>query len=150
MIKTLAFAALATAVTLSAAAFEARAEENNATILHRQGIYKVAAGHMTGLRSILAAKGGPVDNLTYHANGVLTAFQHLGDAFPPGSDKGETKAKDNIWTERAKFDKAGKNAYTAAVAMAEAAKAGEKAETRDAFKTLAGACKACHEDFRKD
>ena len=31
-----------------------------------------------------------------------------------------------------------------------ATKTGDTAKSADAFKALGGACKACHEDFRKD
>lgn len=148
MLKKTILAACAAAVV--AAALPARADETNATIVHRQGIMRVASGHMNGLKSILFLKDAPTENLTYHAEGLLAAFQHLGNAFPEGSDKGETKAKANIWTERAKYDTAGKTAYAAAQAMVEAAKSGDKAKSIEAFKTLGGSCKACHEDFKKD
>ncbi|MEO5373422.1 MAG: cytochrome c [Alphaproteobacteria bacterium] len=138
------------ALAVSVIALDVRADETNPTIVHRQGIFKVASGHMTGLKSILVLKNGPTANLTYHADGVLAAFQHLGDAFPAGTDKGETKAKPEIWTDRAKFDAAGKKAHDAAVAMADAAKTGNTDQAAEAFKTLGKACKACHEDFKKD
>lgn len=134
---------------LSTATISARADETNPAIVHRQGIYKIAAGHMNGLKSGLFLKG-PGENLAYHAEGIVTAFQHMGNAYPEGSDKGETKAKPNIWSERAKFDEAGKKAFTAAQALVAATKAGDNAKSADAFKALGAACKGCHEDFRKD
>lgn len=141
---------LAAAVaSLSAVAVSAQAEETNPTIVHRQAIYKLTAAHMQGLKAGLLLKG-PTDNLAWHADGIVDAFKHMGNAYPEGSDKGETKAKANIWTEREKFQEAGKKAFGAALALAEATKAGDQAKSVDAFKALGGACKACHEDFRKD
>lgn len=141
---------LAAAVaSLSAAAVTAQAEETNPAIVHRQAIYKIVAGHMQDLKAGLFLKGGS-DNLAWNADAIVAAFQHMGNAYPEGSDKGETKAKANIWTENAKFQEAGKKAFGAAVALAEATKAGDQAKSADAFKALGGACKACHEDFRKD
>ncbi|MBX9635700.1 MAG: cytochrome c [Magnetospirillum sp.] len=148
MSKKLVLLACAVAA-LSTTAFTAQADETNPTIVHRQGIYKVASGHMNGLKSGLFLKG-PAENLTYHAEGIVAAFQHMGNAFPEGTDKGETKAKSNIWTERAKFDEAGKKAYGAAIALVDATKSGDTAKSVDAFKALGAACKACHEDFKKD
>lgn len=148
MIEKLALAAFA-AVALSTIGGAARADETNAAIVHRQGIYKVAQGHMMGLKAS-GMKDGPAKNMSYHADGLVAAFQHLGNAFPPGSDKGETKAKANIWTERAKFDEAGKTAFAAATEMAAAAKSGDREQAMAAFKNVARACKACHEDFRKE
>ncbi|CAA7615416.1 putative Cytochrome c' [Magnetospirillum sp. LM-5] len=141
---------LSLAASAALVAPAAQADETNPVIVHRQAIYKVASGHMGGLKSILALKDGPKENLSYHADSLVAAFQHLGKAFPEGSDKGETKAKANIWTDRAKFDEAGKKAYAAALAMAEAAKTGDQAASLGAFKNLGGTCKACHDDFKKD
>lgn len=139
----------AAAASLTVAAVTAQAEETNPAIVHRQAIYKIVSGHMQDLKAGLFLKGGS-DNLAWDAESIVAAFQHMGNAYPEGSDKGETKAKANIWTEREKFQEAGKKAYGAAVALVEATKAGDQAKSAEAFKALGGACKACHEDFRKD
>lgn len=139
----------AAAVALSSAAVTAQADETNPSIVHRQGIYKIVGGHMNVLKSGLFLKGSP-DNLAWSAESIVAAFQHMGNAYPAGSDKGETKAKANIWTEPAKFQEAGKKAFGAATALAEATKAGDQAKSVEAFKALGAACKGCHEDFRKD
>lgn len=133
--------------SLSAAA--AQAEETNPVIVHRQAIYKIASGHMNDLKAGLFLKGS-TENLAWNAESIVDAFKHMGNAYPEGSDKGETKAKANIWTEKEKFQEAGKKAFGAAVALAEATKAGDQAKSVDAFKALGAACKSCHEDFRKD
>lgn len=125
------------------------ADESNPIIVHRQAIYKTVSGHMTGLKSVLLLKGNK-DNLAYHADAIVEAFNHMGAAYPEGSDKGETKAKANIWTEMPKFQEAGKKSYAAALALAEAAKSGDLDKSTNAFKALGGTCKACHDDFRKD
>ncbi|MBC7906536.1 MAG: cytochrome c [Rhodospirillaceae bacterium] len=148
MSKKLVLLACAVAA-LSTAAFTAQADETNPNIVHRQSIYKIAAGHMGNLKAALFLKGG-TENLVWDAEGIVDAFKHMGNAYPEGSDKGETKAKSNIWTERAKFDEAGKKAFGAAVALVEVTKTGDAAKSVDAFKALGAACKACHEDFKKD
>jgi cytochrome c556 len=148
MKKTLAFA-FASAFLASALPAMA-ADETNGVIVHRQGIYKSVSGHMHGLKSIVILKNGPKENLAYHAEGILAAYKHLGDAFPAGTDVGITKAKPNIWTERAKFDAAGKKSFEAASAMVEAAKSGKPDQAESAFKALGATCKACHDDFKKD
>ena len=128
----------------------AMADETNPVIVHRQGIYKMVSGHMNGLKSILLLKGGNTANLSWHADGIVDSFKHMGAAYPAGSEVGETKAKAAIWTDRAKFDEAGKKAFGAAVALAEVAKAGDLDKSTAAFKALGATCKACHEDFKKD
>lgn len=139
----------AAVVSLSSLSVAALADETNPSIVHRQAIYKIVAGHMQDLKAGLLLKGG-AENAAWNADAIVDAFKHMGNAYPEGSDKGETKAKANIWTEREKFQEAGKKAFGAAVALAEATKTGDQAKSIDAFKALGGACKACHEDFRKD
>ena len=136
-------------LSLSSLSVAALADETNPSIVHRQAIYKIVAGHMQDIKAGLLLKGGS-ENLAWNADAIVDAFKHMGNAYPEGSDKGETKAKANIWTEREKFQEAGKKAFGAAVALAEATKTGDQAKSIDAFKALGGACKACHEDFRKD
>ncbi len=142
-------AALAVVALPAFVAGAALADESNPVIVHRQAIYKTVSGHMTGLKSVLLLKGNK-DNLTYHADAIVDAFNHMGAAYPEGSDKGETKAKSNIWTEMPKFQDAGKKSYAAALALAEAAKSGDLDKSTNAFKVLGGTCKSCHDDFRKD
>ncbi|MBC7950865.1 MAG: cytochrome c [Rhodospirillaceae bacterium] len=148
MSKKLVLLACAVAA-FSTAAITAQADETNPVIVHRQGIYKQVSGHMNGLKAALFLKGG-TENLVWDAENIVDSFKHMGAAYPEGSDKGETKAKSNIWTERAKFDDAGKKAFGAALALVDVTKTGDVAKSADAFKALGAACKACHEDFKKD
>ena len=61
-----------------------------------------------------------------------------------GTEKGAPKG--NVWTERAKFDAAAKKMQDEVVKLAAAAKT--EAGLKAAFDPAAGACKACHDDFR--
>jgi cytochrome c556 len=65
--------------------------------------------------------------------------------FTPGSDKGETRAKPEIWTNKADFDKLMKYAQAAAAALAAVA---DEPAYRPAFGALGQSCKACHEKYR--
>lgn len=150
MSRQLVLTACAAIIATAALAPVALADESNPVIVHRQGIYKIIGGHMGGLKSILLLKNGATENLSWHAEGIVDAFKHMGNAYPAGSDSGETKAKPAIWTDRAKFDEAGKKAFGAALALVDAAKTGNVEQSTNAFKALGGTCKACHDDFRKD
>ncbi|MBU6223727.1 MAG: cytochrome c [Burkholderiales bacterium] len=69
-------------------------------------------------------------------------------AFVDGTDSGETKAKAEIWKDNAKFkDYAGK-LQAESVKLVAAAKSGNQDAFKTAFGATAGACKACHDDFR--
>jgi cytochrome c556 len=127
------------------------ADETNPNIVHRQGIYKIAAGHMTAMKSIIALGfEQAADHLSWHATGLKDAFAHHKDAYPPGTDKGETKAKPEIWTKNDEFKAAGKKAMEAVDKLVAATQGTDKAAIAGAFKDVGAACKACHEDFKKD
>lgn len=145
--KKLVIAACAGAVAFVGVAFDAFAAEKNPSIVHRQSTYKVAGGHMGSLKAILFL-GGSGDT-KYHAEGILAAFQHMGNAYPEGSDKGETRAKPEIWSNMADFKEKGKAAYGATLGLVEATKTGDKDAQIAAFGKLGGACKACHKEYRK-
>lgn len=70
--------------------------------------------------------------------------------FAEGTDKGDTKAKPEIWTEMDKFRAAASKMQDEMAKLNLAAKSGNL----DAMKAAAGetgkACKACHDTYRKE
>jgi cytochrome c556 len=71
-------------------------------------------------------------------------------AFTEGSDKGETRAKPEIWKDSAKFKEAGDKMQAELAKLAVAAKAGNVDALKTAFGPAASTCKGCHDNFRKD
>ncbi len=65
--------------------------------------------------------------------------------FPPGSDEGDTKARPEIWSDRAGFDKSMKDGQEAARAL-QAVK--DEASFRPALGALGRNCKECHDKYR--
>ncbi len=68
--------------------------------------------------------------------------------FVPGSDKGQTKAKPEIWSAKAKFDEQAGKMQTEMTKLAVAAKSGNLDAIKTAVNATGGACKSCHDDFR--
>ncbi len=68
--------------------------------------------------------------------------------FGPGTDKGETKAKPEIWTDKAKFDDYAKKMQDEMSKLTIAAKSGNLDNIKVAVNATGGACKSCHDDFR--
>lgn len=141
--------ALSCVATVTLGLNTAIADETNPHIVHRQGLYKVLAGHLTAMKSIIFLDHSATDDLTYHAKSIRDTFTHFGNAFPEGSDFGETKAKADIWEDREAFKEKGKNAMAAAENLVKATERGDKGDIADAFKKMVGACKSCHDDFRE-
>ncbi|ALJ34525.1 cytochrome c [Azospirillum brasilense] len=70
--------------------------------------------------------------------------------FPAGSDKGDTKAKADIWANNADFAAKAQAFEAAAKGLEAAAASGDKAATAKQFAAVGGTCKACHENYRAD
>jgi cytochrome c556 len=70
--------------------------------------------------------------------------------FTPGTDKGETRAKPEIWSEQAKFKEHQDRMISEVGKIAAAAKTGSLDNLKAAWGPNSGGCKACHDNFRKD
>lgn len=70
-------------------------------------------------------------------------------AFGEGTDKGDTKAKPEIWMERAKFNAAADKMQSEMSKLAAAAKTGNLDAIKASFQATSATCKACHDDFRQ-
>jgi len=69
-------------------------------------------------------------------------------AFGEGTDKGDTKAKPEIWKEQAKFKADADKLQLEMGKLAAAAKTGNLDSIKTAVNATSGTCKACHDDFR--
>lgn len=94
-----------------------------------------------------AAKAGKPQDAAAPAEAIAAALERYPAMFPAGSESPLSRAKPNVWTDKAKFDERNAAARTAALALAAAAKEGSdlKAPSGALFKK----CKACHEEFRE-
>ena len=70
-------------------------------------------------------------------------------AFIDGTDKGNTRAKPEIWTERAKFDAAALKVQEEVGKLSAAAKSGNIDQIKSAAGGVGQACKACHDSYQK-
>jgi cytochrome c556 len=71
------------------------------------------------------------------------------DGFVAGTDKGETTAKPEIWTEAAKFKSSAEKMQQEMSKLTLAAKSGDLNAVKAQFGEVGKVCKACHDDFRK-
>ncbi len=68
--------------------------------------------------------------------------------FGEGTDKGDTKAKAEIWTDKAKFDDYAQKMQAEMGKLNAAAKTGSLDAIKAAVGAVNGSCKACHDAFR--
>lgn len=71
-------------------------------------------------------------------------------AFGEGTDKGETRAKAEIWKEPAKFKEYADKMQLEMSKLSAAAKTGNLDSIKTAVSATGGACKTCHDAYRKD
>ena len=122
-------------------------------IKYRQGVFQAMGWNFY---SVL----GPMTKgeIPYNKEQAVKAATYLSqlavmpyDGFVPGSDKGApTKAKPEIWKERAKFDKLAQDMQGETVKLVAAAQTGDPAALRTAVTATGRACKNCHDDFRNE
>lgn len=141
-----AFAAITLA--LPAAAQFAKPED---AIKYRKASLSVMGTHF-GRVAAMATGKAPYDAKAAAENAdIAAAMSKLPwAAFTEGSDKGETRAKPEIWKDSAKFKEAGDKMQAELAKLAVAAKAGNVDALKTAFGPAASTCKGCHDNFRKD
>lgn len=120
-------------------------------IKYRKAGFTLTAAHF-GRLGAMAQGRVPFDAKVAAENAdVLAAVSKLPfTAFVEGSDKGETRAKPEIWKESAKFKEAADKNMAEMSKLVAAAKTGNLDNLKAAFGSAAPTCKACHDNFRKD
>lgn len=143
-----ASALLMLAMGLPAQAQFAKPED---AIKYRKASFNVMAAHF-GRLGAMANGRVPYDAkaAAYNADVVATLSKLPWAAFGEGTDKGDTRAKPEIWKEAAKYKEASDKMQAEIVKLNTAAKAGNIDALKAAFGPAAASCKACHDNFRKD
>lgn len=120
-------------------------------IKYRKASLTVMAAHF-GRLGAMANGRTPYDAKAAADNAdVVAALSKLPwAAFGEGTDKGDTRAKPEIWKEAAKYKEAADKMQAEIVKLNTAAKAGNIDALKVAFGPAAASCKACHDNFRKD
>ena len=120
-------------------------------IKYRKASFTVMAAHF-GRLGAMANGRAPYDAKAAadNADVVATLSKLPWAAFGEGTDKGDTRAKPEIWKEAAKYKEAADKMQAEIVKLNTAAKAGNIDALKVAFGPAAASCKACHDNFRKD
>lgn len=140
----------AAAVTLSAPAAAQFAKPEDA-IKYRQSVMTVMARHF-GLVAQMANGRIPFNAQAAADNAAIaeTLSKLPWAGFVEGSDKGNTKAKAEIWSDAAGFKAASEKMQGEMSKFAAVAKGGNIDAIKAAAGAVGGTCKACHDNFRRD
>ena len=150
MKKIASFILAAAAITLAAPASAQFAKPEDA-IKYRKAALTVMAAHFGRVAAMASGRASFDAKAAADNAAVAEAMSKLPwAAFVEGSDKGDTKAKSEIWADGAKFKDANEKMQSEMSKLAVAAKTGSLDSIKVAVGATAGACKACHDAFRKD
>ena len=121
-------------------------------IRYRQSVYTMIGWNFVPLvKMIKGETPWDAQAFTLHAERIASLAPQLLEGFPEGSDKGaKTDAKPEIWQSMDDFRSKMDDLVKQSKALADVAKTGDEAGTRDQFKKTAGACKACHDKYRAE
>lgn len=118
------------------------AADEESIIKYRQNAMKAASAHLKSAGLILKGEVPFQDDLGKHAKALADLGPIIAAGFPEGSDFGETDAKEAVWEEREKFDKA-------ADAFVKASAAFAAAPSDETLGAVGKSCKGCHKPFRE-
>jgi cytochrome c556 len=118
-------------------------------IRNRKGVMTAMNWQMREMGNMI--KSGKIDKAAFdkraQALDVLVNLPYEG--FTPGTEKGDTRALEKIFTDRAKFDEAAKRMQGEVAKLAQVARGGDEAAIRAQFGAVGKSCDTCHDDFRR-
>lgn len=144
------FLLTATAVAFSATASAQFAKPDDAVKYRKNALFVMQQNF--GRVAAMAAGKAPFDSKVAAESAVVAEFMSKlpWAAFGEGTDKGETRAKAEIWKESAKFKEYADKMQVEMSKLAIAAKAGNLDGIKAAVSATGGTCKTCHDAYRKD
>ena len=149
--KRLLVAWVATLGALASLPAAAQFQKPEDAVKYRKAAFTVMGAHFGRIGAMASGKA-PFDAAAAAANAEIVAtmskLPYAG--FIEGTATGETRAKPEIWTERAKFDAAASKMQEEVVKLSVAAKSGNLDQIKVAFGAAGQSCKACHDNYRKE
>ncbi len=114
----------------------------------RQAAFDLQQGVFGAMKATIDA-GGSVKPLADGAKGLVSWGAAMPGMFPVGTETAHnTKARPEVWSDRAGFEKAAADFQAASVKLAALADADDKAGFADQFKATGATCGACHRQYR--
>ena len=145
----LAVAALALVTAVPAAAQFRNAE---AAIKYRQSVMTVKNNHLARVFAMVNGQV-PFDAKVAAENieivNMLSGNAQFASFMVDGSDKGNTRAKPEIWTEKDKWNAAIVKSQEDMAKLVAAGKTGNLDQIKAAAGAVGASCKACHDAYQK-
>ena len=143
--------ALGALLCLAASGAQAQFAKPDDAIKYRKAVFTVTGAHFSRIGAMVNGR------VPFDAKAALENAEIVADmsrlpwpAFMEGTDKGETRAKPEIWKESDKVKAAAGRFQEEATKLAAAAKTGQLDALKAAFGATAQTCKSCHDSYRKE
>lgn len=135
-------------VAAAAFSFDAAAQAKPEDIIKQRKSAYAIMGYNFGSLGAMAQDKKPFnkDEAARNAQMVAAVADYPKGFFADGTDKGETKAKPEIWQKRADFDQKMDKMVTEAKKLPQSV--GDPASLKKAVSDVGATCKACHDDYR--
>ncbi|CAA9273247.1 MAG: hypothetical protein AVDCRST_MAG08-3321 [uncultured Acetobacteraceae bacterium] len=136
------------AVALGAATlFGSAAFAQGDVIAERRAGLKRMGEHMEAMKAV-ADRSGDVRPLAPTIDEMIAWYRSMPDRFPPGSDKGDTRALPTVWSERPGFETANTNMVNQLQGLRTVAASGDAAAFTSTFGQTGPTCGGCHRNYR--
>ncbi len=149
----LLLAAALAAIPLAAAAAQTGAPAAGLTpeqiVAARQSVMFLSGGSLAAMKAAAEA-GGDVKQLVIPARSLARWARALPTLFPAGSEVAPTRAKPEVWSDRAGFEARAAAYADAARLLAEAAQGGDREAFMGRWAEVRGTCGACHDGYKND
>ena len=141
-------AAVAAGIPATASAADVKAED---AIEYRQSVFTVIKWNFAPIGAMVKGeKPFDASAVARHAEFLKMLSQMPLEGFTPGSAKGDTEAKADIWTDWSDFKAKMTDFQQQTAKLADVAKSGNEAAIKEQFGATGKTCKSCHDKYRKD
>ena len=119
-------------------------------VSYRQSLFAILGANFGPMSSMIKGEI-PWDSKRFqgYAEDLATATElDFMRGFPDGKQPGQTRAKAEIWDNKADFEDKLNDLRDAAAELAAASSGDDKKAIMEQFKATGGACKACHDEYK--
>ncbi len=138
-------------LSLGVADLASARDQNKDAIAARQGAFTLIAANMKPMGAMAEGKVPfSQEAFSKRATNLAALSSMPWEFFIPGSDKGQTEAKAEVWSKSEDFKAEADKFQEAAAKLAAATQSGDEAAIKAQLGDTAKACKSCHKIFKTD
>ena len=135
---------------LAAAPAQSQDRKIEQAIKHRRAAFTLMSTYFSRLlQTVEGDRPFDAKQVLIDARMVETISRLPWEGFTAGTERGDTKAKEDIWFEEERFKKLGLELEGKTTLLAKAAETGDLKRIKAAFESARDSCSACHKAFRK-